>query len=148
MDIRFAVKDDLYQLLGLYKELNPEDQPVSLSLVEKIWIKSLSSDYIKYVVAVVDDNIVASCNVAIILNLTRSCRPYGIIENVITNEKYRRKGIGCAVIDYAVKYAKQSNCYKVILLSSSKRTEAHKFYESIGFNGSSKKGFEIRFDKW
>ena len=46
----------------------------------------------------------------------------------------------------AVDYARDLNCYKAILQSGIKRTEAHAFYESIGFDGSSKKAFEMRFD--
>jgi hypothetical protein len=33
---------------------------------------------------------------------------------------------------------------KIILQSSAKRTEAHKFYEKCGFDGNSKRVFEIR----
>lgn len=145
MEIRFAENNDLDKLLDLYKELNPDDQPLNSKIAKDIWDKSLTSDYIKYIVGIDDNSIVASCNIVIILNLTRSGRPYGVIENVITNSKYRRKGIGREVIDYAIQYAQRNNCYKVVLLSSSKRVEAHRFYESIGFDGNSKKGFEIRF---
>jgi len=53
--------------------------------------------------------------------------------------------LGKAIIDKAVDYAKEQNCYKVMLQSSSKRIEAHKFYEKIGFDGDSKRGFQIRF---
>lgn len=121
MEIRFAENNDLDKLLDLYKELNPDDQPLNSKIAKDIWDKSLTSDYIKYIVGIDDNSIVASCNIAIILNLTRSGRPYGVIENVITNSKYRRKGIGREVIDYAIQYAQRNNCYKVVLLSSSKR---------------------------
>lgn len=141
MEIRFAEIADLQHILEMYKVLNPEDKPIDLSVAQDIWIKS---NYIKYIVALENDKIIATCNIAVILNLTRSGRPYGIIENVITDEKYRRKGIGRNIINKALEYAKEKNCYKVVLLSSIKRKEAHKFYESIGFNCNSKKGFEIR----
>jgi hypothetical protein len=32
-------------------------------------------------------------------------------------------------MEMAIKYAKENNCYKILLQSSSKRKEAHKFYE-------------------
>lgn len=41
----------------------------------------------------------------------------------------------------AIEFAKEMGCYKVMLLSGSHRTEAHGFYESLGFSGTRKKGF-------
>ncbi len=54
-------------------------------------------------------------------------------------------GIGKEIMIKAIEIAKTKNCYKVVLLSNIKRIEAHKFYESIGFSGNTKKGYEIRF---
>jgi hypothetical protein len=34
---------------------------------------------------------------------------------------------------------------KIVLQSGSKRKEAHIFYEKCGFDGNSKRAFEIRF---
>ena len=48
-------------------------------------------------------------------------------------------------MEMAIEYAKENNCYKVTLQSGIKRTEAHKFYEKIGFNGGAKRAFELRF---
>jgi GNAT superfamily N-acetyltransferase len=144
MNVRIASINDLPKILDLYKELNPEDNELDLITAEIIWNKSESKNYITYWVAIENNDIVGTCNIAMIDNLTRSGRPYGIIENVITSKKYRRKGVGKKLIEKAVEQAKNNNCYKIILLSSSKRIEAHKFYESMGFNGNSKKGFEIR----
>jgi GNAT superfamily N-acetyltransferase len=72
-----------------------------------------------YVVADEDGKISASCNVAIIPNLTRSARPYAVIENVITHPDARRKGLGRKVMEKAMAFAGMHNCYKVMLLSGS-----------------------------
>jgi GNAT superfamily N-acetyltransferase len=64
---------------------------------------------------------------------------------VVTDSRHRRKGIGRTVLNMAIGYAAQENCYKVVLQSSIKRKDAHAFYERIGFDGNSKKAFEIRF---
>ncbi|WP_461246061.1 GNAT family N-acetyltransferase [Treponema sp. R6D11] len=65
--------------------------------------------------------------------------------SLITDEKYRKKGIGKKVIEMAIEYAKENNCYKVVLQSSNKRKESHIFYTKCGFDGNSKRAFEIRF---
>jgi GNAT superfamily N-acetyltransferase len=80
----------------------------------------------------------------IIPNLTQNGKSIGFIENVITDKEYRRKGIGKKVMEMAIKYAKETNCYKVLLQSNNKQKDAHKFYENIGFDGNSKRAFEIR----
>ena len=66
------------------------------------------------------------------------------IENVVTDREYRNLGLASKVIDMAIEFAKDHHCYKVILQSSIARTEAHQFYKSKGFNGESKKAFDMR----
>jgi hypothetical protein len=40
-------------------------------------------------------------------------------------------------MEYAVAEAKKAGCYRISLDSNNVRKEAHKFYESLGFKGSS-----------
>jgi len=145
MEYRIARKDDLQELLGLYKQLNPEEEPIDMEKAHSIWDATEKGGATRYFIAVDNTKIASACNITLVPNLTRNGKSFAIIENVITDNDYRRKGIGKKVIQNAVQYAKENNCYKVVLLSSAKRTESHRFYESIGFNGNSKKGFEIRF---
>jgi GNAT superfamily N-acetyltransferase len=145
MEYRTAREDDLRSLLDLYRQLNPEDPQLEYEKALAIWRKSAESGMTEYFVAVEDDVVISACCVTVVHNLTRGGRPYAILENVITDEGHRKKGIGGRVVHEAVEHAKSCGCYKVVLLSSAKRTEAHRFYEAIGFDGSSKRGFEIRF---
>ncbi len=145
LEYRTARKNDLPGLLALYKQLNPEEELIDLKKAYSIWETTEKSNTTRYFVAMDDAKAVSTCNITLVPNLTRNGKPFAIIENVITDNNYRRQGIGKKVIENAVQYAKENNCYKVVLLSSAKRIESHKFYESIGFNGNSKKGFEIRF---
>ncbi|MDR1219246.1 MAG: GNAT family N-acetyltransferase, partial [Treponema sp.] len=117
---------------------------VNESAAKNIW-NEIKKHNIKYYIAKDNGKIIGSCYICIIPNLTRGGKSIGFIENVITDKEYRRRGIGKRIIGNAVEYAKEQNCYKVILQSGNKRTEAHTFYESIGFDGESKKAFEIRF---
>jgi GNAT superfamily N-acetyltransferase len=145
MEYRTAQKDDLPGLLALYRQLNPEEEPIDLEKAHSIWDATEKSNSTKYFVALDGTRVVSTCNITLIPNLTRDGRSFAIIENVITDQAYRKQGIGKKIMQQAIECAKESNCYKVVLLSSTKRTEAHGFYESIGFNGNSKRGFEIRF---
>jgi GNAT superfamily N-acetyltransferase len=142
--IRQATSDDIPQLLELYAQLNPEDRRVEVGEAAAVWDKAAGIGVV-YFVADIRGRVVGTCFVAIIPNLTRSCKPICMIENVVTDEGYRRSGIGRRLLGAAIKYAKAQGCYRVSLQSGYKRKEAHKFYESIGFDGDSKRAFEIRF---
>ncbi|MDR0400515.1 MAG: GNAT family N-acetyltransferase [Treponema sp.] len=62
---------------------------------------------LKYFIAIENNKIVSSCYVAIIPNLTRNGKSNGFIENVITDEKYRKKGIGKRLIKMAIEYGNE-----------------------------------------
>jgi len=138
-----AKREHLPMILELYKQLIPEEDPINIIVANKIWEK-IENNGIKYFIAIEDNKIISSCYLAIIPNLTRNGKSNGFIENVITDEKYRKKGIGKKMIEMAIEYGKQNNCYKIILQSSYKRKENHMFYEKCGFDGNSKRAFEIR----
>ena len=138
-------KNEISSLLELYKQLNPLNEvTIDEFAANNIW-KEIEKYNIKYYIAKENGKIIGSCYICIIPNLTRGGKSIGFIENVITDKEYRRKGIGKNIIKKAIEYAKEQNCYKILLQSGNKRTEAHKFYESIGFDGESKKAFEMRF---
>jgi len=139
-----AQKEHLPGILALYRQLNPAEEALNANDADKIWDKSKQQG-IAYFTAADGDAIISSLYIAIIPNLTRGGRSIGFIENVITHEEYRGKGIGKKLMKMAVDYGKANGCYKIVLLSSTKRKEAHAFYQKCGFNGDSKRGYEIRF---
>jgi GNAT superfamily N-acetyltransferase len=139
------MENEISSLLELYKQLNSLNEiMINESTVKNIW-NEIKKYNIKYYVARENGKIIGSCYICVIPNLTRGGKSIGFIENVITDKEYRRKGIGRHIIEKAVEYAKEQNCYKVLLQSGNKRTDAHNFYKSVGFDGESKKAFEIRF---
>ncbi|MDR2922134.1 MAG: GNAT family N-acetyltransferase [Treponema sp.] len=144
IEYSIAENKHLPMILELYKQLLPEENPIDNILANKIW-KEIENNKIKYFIAMDGNKIISSCYLAIIPNLTRNGKSNGFIENVITDEKYRKKGIGKKVIEMAIEYGRQNNCYKIILQSNYKRKENHIFYEKCGFDGDSKRAFEIRF---
>jgi GNAT superfamily N-acetyltransferase len=58
----------------------------------------------------------------------------GVIEDVVVNTSWRRKGIGKQMLQFAIERCKEANCYKLTLSSNIKRKYAHSFYESLGFD--------------
>ena len=147
MKVRKIKETELGKLLSLYEHLHDDDTKIDNDALEVIWQKILNNDSLIYFVIGQDDLLVSSCNLTIILNLTRRAKAIGLIENVVTHSNYRNKGLGKLVIKTAVNFAKRKNCYKITLLSSSKRTGAHKFYETLGFSSDDKVGYVMKIDK-
>lgn len=77
----------------------------------------------------------------IIPNLTRNVRPYAFIENVVTHADYRGKGYATECLNYAQEIAEKSNCYKMMLLTGSKKETTLNFYEKAGYNSTDKTAF-------
>ncbi len=142
MNIRKIEEEDLNQLLELYTYLHDDDAPLpDGSVINDTWNKIQSSDDFAYFGAFLDHKLVASCSLALIPNLTRGCRPYGVIENVVTHIRHRRNGYGHSILKKTLDYAWSKNCYKVMLLTGRLNEETFNFYESVGFNRHLKQAF-------
>ena len=143
--VREASTGDLGLLLELYRQFFPEENYSNPEEYMEVWQQILSDEKIICLLAFDGERAVSTCTVTVIPNLTRGRRSYALIENVFTDEAYRRKGYGRMVMDEAVRLAEEQGCYKVMLLSGSARTESHEFYRRIGFDGDAKKGFQVKF---
>lgn len=142
MEIRALKENELDDLLELYTHLHPSDDPIPpRSEVETVWKKIQDSPYFHYFGVFVGGQLVSSCTLSIIPNLTRGCRPYGLIENVVTHNGFRRQGLGATVLKAALNLAWDQNCYKVMLLTGRRSEAVLSFYESVGFDRKAKQAF-------
>ncbi len=140
--VRRATESDLDGLLALYAYLHDEDDPLPPHpQLEVLWRDILADPRLHYFVVEIEGRLVSSCNLSIVPNLTRGARPFGVIENVVTHADFRQRGLAQAVMEAALEAAWAAGCYKVLLLSSAYRSEAHALYEKLGFDGNSKIGF-------
>jgi len=143
MTLRRASTQDLPALLRLYGFLNPSDpvlDPQDKS-VRQHWGMILRDQRLRYFVAEMENHVVATCALTLIPNFTRNMRPYGVIENVVTDPAFRKQGMGTAVLRHALQDAWSAGCYKVMLSTGSKREETLRFYERAGFKRGVKTGF-------
>ena len=139
--IREAKREDLAELLELYLFLHEDSIPEHDKHLEETWEQILEDPNHHLIVNEIDGQIVSSCVCVIIPNLTRSVRPYTFVENVVTHAEHRRKGYAGECLTYAKKIAEQENCYKMMLLTGSKKPETLHFYEQAGYNSSDKTAF-------
>ncbi len=139
--VREAKKEDLDKLLKLYLFLHEDSVPEYDTHLEKTWEQIIEDPNHHLIVNEIDGLIVSSCVCVIIPNLTRNVRPYAFVENVVTHADYRNNGYAGACLDYARKIAEKENCYKMMLLTGSKKPEIMQFYEKAGYNSSDKTAF-------
>lgn len=145
MEIRKISQKDLDTLMDLYVQLSPINEGLPAQKRDEIWEQIQNDDKITYLGAYENDQLISTCFLTIIPNFSNQGRPIGFIENVVTDEKWRGKGVGSQLLKKAIELAKEQNCYKVFLESGITRTGAHDFYRSLGFDDKSKKAFIIRF---
>lgn len=141
MKIREVNIEDLVGLLKLYEKLHNNPFPEMGESLLGIWREIIADKNHHIIVAIEDDIIVSTCVIIIVPNLTHNQQPYGLIENVVTDERYRNKGIATACLDYAKDIAVQHNCYKIMLLTGSKEESTLNFYKKAGYNCEDKTAF-------
>lgn len=148
MEIRPIARTELSELQALYTHLHADDGlPPDDGTAERIWDELLGSGRYRYVGAYVDGQLVSSCTITVIPNLTRGGRPYGLIENVVTHADHRGRGYARAVLQDALAFAWAQGCYKVMLMTGRKDEATLRFYESAGFDRHGKQAFIARPDR-
>jgi GNAT superfamily N-acetyltransferase len=142
--VRSAAEHDLSEVLHLYRHLHPHDPWLEAITAERVWSTLLTSSFMTVIVAQAAELLVSSCTLAIVPNLSRGGRSYGVIENVVTHAEYRRRGLGSRVLAHALNLAWRADCYKVLLATGSKQDTTLRFYEGAGFHRGGKTYFEVR----
>ena len=139
--IREITSDDFDGLMNLYTQLHDNPIPEKSESNVKLWESVIADTNHHIIVAVEDGRIVSSCVCVIIPNLTHSQRPYALVENVVTDRKYRRRGLTTECLNYAKEIAEKENCYKLMLMTGSKDKSVLDFYERAGYNRNDKTAF-------
>ncbi|MFD5326168.1 GNAT family N-acetyltransferase [Streptomyces sp. NPDC127092] len=88
------------------------------------------------VVAVRADRIVGTLQLTVIPGLSRRGTTRSIIEGVRIHADERGSGLGSRLIEWAVEESREQGCRLVQLTSDVTRTDAHRFYERLGFEAS------------
>ncbi len=139
--VREANENDLDEILELYLFLHEDSVPEKDERLQIMWKQITDDPNHHLIVNEADGRIVSSCVCVIIPNLTRNVRPYAFVENVVTRKDCRGKGYATECLQYAKRIAERENCYKMMLLTGSKKEETLRFYERAGYNSSDKTAF-------
>ncbi|GAA0816095.1 GNAT family N-acetyltransferase [Colwellia asteriadis] len=142
--IRIATMHDLEGVLRLYKELRPFDPKLEADFVKEKWADIINDSQTFIVVADINGQLASTCALSLNKSIANQARPFGIIEHVITLNKFRRQGLSKKTLEFAISLAWKSNCCKVMLLSGEQLQGAHSVYETVGFKSGIEKGFVIK----
>ncbi|MFT4195581.1 GNAT family N-acetyltransferase [Ottowia sp.] len=142
--IRFAQDGDLAGVHQLYRALRPHDPELAPDVARARWRELTGQPHLGIVVADADGTLAATCMIATLPNLASGGRPIGLIEHVVTLPAFRGQGLARQVMVHALDFAWSRDCCKVMLLSGARRTEAHRLYAALGFDGDAERGFVIK----
>ncbi|MEU3849163.1 GNAT family N-acetyltransferase [Streptomyces sp. NPDC029554] len=146
LEIRTAVIDDVPAIvamladdpLGAQRE-SPDDLTPYVSALER-----LSSDpNQRLVVAVRAGRVVGTLQLTFIPGLSRRGATRSLIEGVRIHADERGSGLGSQLIEWAIGESRAEGCQLVQLTTDKSRTDAHRFYERLGFTASHT-GFKLQ----
>lgn len=143
--VRESRPDDLPVLVQLYTQLSRHNAPDVTDAHQAAWAQLQTQPHTHQLVAELDGRVVGTLLVAVIPNLTRGARPFGVIESVVVDKSVRGRGVGSALMAAAETFARQAGAYKVMLMTVKEKTAAVALYRSCGFDGNTKTAFEKRF---
>ena len=115
MQVRLATEADHGAVKALYRELRPQDPEVDSDASLTHFRVVLQSPQARLVVALCEGEVGATCMLASIPNFASAGMPIGVIEHVITGERFRRRGLALAALEFALDAAWTMNCCKVFL---------------------------------
>lgn len=144
LQIRKATREDAGALRELYSchlTSDPPTQGQELGQWEELLQQFEADDNYHILVGVEEGRAISSVTLVVVRNLTHGLRPYALIENVVTHADYRGRHCATALMERAGEIARGMGCYKIMLMTGSKREETLRFYENCGFNRNDKTAF-------
>ena len=142
MEIRRLTENDLVSLAVLYKQFWGEES--SLEKMRATFQRLKRNPNYILLVADQQNNLVGSVMGIICEELYGDCKPFMVVEDVIVDKRQRRLGIAPSLMRELERCAAKHNCSYIIFVTESERTEAHRFYESLGYKSDAYKGFKKR----
>jgi len=139
--IREAAEEDLRGLLALYTHLHGNKMPEEIQGLRNLWDYIMHDPNHHILLGCADGEIVSSCVLLIVPNLTHGQRPYAFIENVVTHPDFRGRGYASRVLERAGEIARARRCYKIMLMTGSREEKTLRFYRGAGYNSEDKTAF-------
>ena len=127
--VRMLADDFLGQTRERYENPLPESYLKAFAEIE-------ADNNNELIVAENDGEVIGTLQITFTPSISFQGGKRATVESVRVDEKYRGQGIGKEMMKWAIERAKQENCISMQLTTNLERTDAHRFYENLGFKGS------------
>ena len=148
--IRLARREDLPAIVGMLADdpLGRARERIEDPLPEsyyRAFERVERDENLQLVVAVDEEGAVVGClQLAVLPGVSSQGASRGLFEDVRVATHLRSRGIGEALVNWAIAEARAKGCNLVELLTHHTRVDAQRFYERLGF-ARSHVGMTIRF---
>jgi GNAT superfamily N-acetyltransferase len=139
LEIRPAARDDIPAIVAMLAD-DPlgaqRESPDDLAPYETAFQRLAADPNQHLVVAARAGRVVGTLQLTLIPGLSRRGATRSVIEGVRIHADERGSGLGTQLIEWAVTESRVQGCQLVQLTSDTTRTDAHRFYERLGFTAS------------
>ncbi len=137
---RDAGSDDLPAVLRLLAQDSMQyfgPEPTRPTTAHEHALREISADPNQtLVVGVIDEEVVATAQLSFMRMIVGGGALYAQVEAVRTDDELRGRGIGGRLMEHLEGLARERGAARLQLTSNLTRTDAHRFYERLGFTGN------------
>ncbi len=145
MKIERLSTSDLPQLAALFQHFWGEDTP--LDRMRSTFARIADNPAYILLAAKQDSRLIGFIMGVVCEELYGSGQPFMVIEDLIVDKELRRLGAGTALMLEMEKRAVQRQCGQIVFVTEAERTDSIRFYNSLGYDEESHRGFKKRLRK-
>lgn len=131
--VREATVEDLPAVLELYASALGDAHVHSREDAEVIFDRMRAYPDFRLHVAETAGRVVGTYTLLVVQNLSHGGARSAVVESVAVDPLWQGRGVGRAMMEQALEHCRRRGCYKLALSSNAVREDAHRFYESLGF---------------
>lgn len=143
MKIRNLEERDIPAVERLYRQFWGEWSNLE-SMKKRFTALARNEDYL-FLVAEMDGTVAGTIMGIVCHELYGECRPFLLMEDLVVDGRFRKKGIGRALLLHLEEKAKTRDCYQILFMTEKDRADTVRFYESLGFDSAKNIGFKKSF---
>ena len=129
--VRDMIFEDIPRLAELYRQFWNEASNVSKMEAAFLGIQKRNTHI--FLSATEENELIGSVMGILCDELYGECRPFLLLENLIVDNKHRRKGAARLLLAELERRAKERGCWQIILVTEANRNDAYEFYKANGF---------------